>query len=135
VADSDHSFQQECVQENQARLPNHFQWRKTRVRLLTFDRITGGAPLLALFEKGPSNSRHRSAPRLARQESAPGRRFISSRFFYHISTVTAVIGIPIAIPENEDRIGSARSMRRMEPERTTSTAKFSLDISDYVSIA
>jgi hypothetical protein len=36
--------------------------------------------------------------------------------------VTAVIGIPIAIPENEDRIGSARSMRLMGPERTTSTA-------------
>jgi hypothetical protein len=48
--------------------------------------------------------------------------------------VTAVIGIPIAIPENEDRIGSACSMRRMEPERTTSTAKLSLDISGYLSI-
>src|SRR5713101_4449886 len=37
------------------------------------------------------------------------------------STVTAVIDIPIAIPENEDRIGSARSMHLIETDQTIST--------------
>jgi hypothetical protein len=34
------------------------------------------------------------------------RRLISRRFFIPFNS-TAVIGIPIAIPENEDRIGCA----------------------------
>jgi hypothetical protein len=35
--------------------------------------------------------------------------------------VTAVIDIPIALPENEDRIGHARSMRRIDLDGTSST--------------
>jgi hypothetical protein len=35
--------------------------------------------------------------------------------------VTAVIDMPIAIPENEDRIGSARSMHLIETDPTIST--------------
>jgi len=35
--------------------------------------------------------------------------------------VTAVIDTPIAMPENEDRIGSALSMRLIETDQTIST--------------
>jgi hypothetical protein len=40
---------------------------------------------------------------------------LSPADFSSHSTVTAVIDIPIAIPENEDRIGSGRSMQPIEP--------------------
>ncbi|SRR6266851_1259394 len=45
---------------------------------------------------------------------------IEADFSSH-SRVTAVIDMPIDILENEDRIGSARSMRLIEPNQTTST--------------
>ena len=45
---------------------------------------------------------------------------IEANFSSH-SRVTAVIDTQLAMPENEDRIGSARSMRVVEPDQTTST--------------
>ena len=88
----------------------------------------GGEPLLALFEKacperepkGPSNA-YIVRPRFARQVRVRPVPALSTTDFSSHSTVTAVIDVPIAIPENEDRIGSARSMRLIEPQRTTST--------------
>jgi hypothetical protein len=41
---------------------------------------------------------------------------LSPADFSSQSTVTAVIDIPLSMPENEDRIGHARSMRLIEPD-------------------
>ena len=91
----------------------------TRVLLNADSKITGGAPLLALFEKGPSNGRHRSASLCAAAESAPSRAFIGTDFSSH-STMTTITDIPLAISENEDRIGRVRSIRLLESERPVS---------------
>ncbi len=62
-------------------------------------------------------------PRFARQERVRPVAALSPADFSSHSTVTAVIDTQLAMLENEDRIGSARSMRLNEPERTTSTFK------------
>ena len=63
------------------------------------------------------------ASRMVGSPTAGGEFPINHRLFSSHSTVTAVIDMPIAIPENEDRIGSARSMHPIEPEADRFDAK------------
>jgi len=93
--------------------------------VISLSGIGAGAPFIAPFAIEWAHHLPRSElPITHRLFSSPLSSHLSSHISSHISSqrsVTAVIDTPIAIPENEDRIGSARSMRLIGPDQTSST--------------
>jgi len=78
----------------------------TRVSLVTLNETTGGAPLLAPFEKWPAKQPTPFDSVLRDRSSDLHLKHFP--LIHHVQPVTTITDIPLAMPENEIRLVTAK---------------------------